>query len=698
MEYENLEKFTKQVKIGEGRFSKVYKIVEKGSEKVYAAKISKTELNDEDKTYVTHLKSEIKTISELNHPSLLKYFGFSPVNFDQKSYPTIITEFESNGSLEEILNNERQKNSPSDSPWNDTKKLINIYGIASGMSILHDREIIHRDLKPSNILEDDYLFPKIADFGLTKSDKNLTKSSEEKNIYMPPENWNNNEYSKPGDVYAFSIIVYEILTLEEPFKNMSNSSYLSTVIEKGNRPEFKLTVADCYKKLISRCWSKNKDERPTFKEIVNELKNNKDFITNSVDKTEFLDYINFVDSLGNSFDPSKKFKKVIPDENDFDSFEDLSQSKGFKSLSKELKDFIENNIKNQQSDKKTINVPWDKTKMMYDEDLFKSLDFISILKFFQKISFDVEHSSTDFKNIYNELNKLKKSKLKSIKINIITSHISNIKDFLKENGSHFTVTLLPSITAISENAFKECYLMDEITIPSSVLSIRSGAFSECNSLKEINFPSSLNDIGESAFFECSSFKEISIPTKVTLINDFTFQRCTKLVQVTLPSSLTLIGDYAFDNCHSLLEISIPSSVVKIGDFAFRECLALKLVKFDIHSSLNSIGDFAFRECKCLSAMQIPPHVISIGQYAFKSCSALINLSMTYSLTEVGNSAFQGCYSLAQITIPFGVPPIKPGSSDVSIITQITNPLSAKRKSLEIGSDVKIVKSTKCTIS
>ena len=36
------------------------------------------------------------------------------------------------------------------------------------MSYLHSHNIIHRDLKTGNILEDDYLFPKIADFGLSK--------------------------------------------------------------------------------------------------------------------------------------------------------------------------------------------------------------------------------------------------------------------------------------------------------------------------------------------------------------------------------------------------------------------------------------------------------------------------------------------------------------------------------------------------
>mgnify|MGYP002475563353 CR=1 FL=1 len=60
------------------------------------------------------------------------------------------------------------KRSLSPPAWNDTKKLINLYEIASAMSFLHENDYIHRDLKPDNIFEDEYLYPRIGDFGLGK--------------------------------------------------------------------------------------------------------------------------------------------------------------------------------------------------------------------------------------------------------------------------------------------------------------------------------------------------------------------------------------------------------------------------------------------------------------------------------------------------------------------------------------------------
>ena len=53
--------------------------------------------------------------------------------------PVIVTEYATNGPLSLILENERNnENIPG---WDDTKKLINIYGIASGMSYLHSQGI-----------------------------------------------------------------------------------------------------------------------------------------------------------------------------------------------------------------------------------------------------------------------------------------------------------------------------------------------------------------------------------------------------------------------------------------------------------------------------------------------------------------------------------------------------------------------------
>lgn len=132
------------------------------------------------------------------------------------------------------------------------------------MAYLHSHNVIHRDLKPGNVLMDEYLHPKISDFGLSKITDFLSISMNQQSqkgfkgtpIYMAPEIFINEEYSKATDVYAFSIVVYEILTLNKPYSKWSINRILYKVANEGYRPEISEDIPDCFRQLIEKCWSK----------------------------------------------------------------------------------------------------------------------------------------------------------------------------------------------------------------------------------------------------------------------------------------------------------------------------------------------------------------------------------------------------------------------------------------------------------
>ena len=194
-----------------------------------------------------------------------------------------------------------------------TQKLINIYGIASAMSYLHSHYIIHRDLKPENILIDEFYFPKVADFGLSKSNEKDDQNRKLKSaagtvkgtpFYISPEIWVKAEYTKARNVYAFGIIVYKIMINAKPF-NKVNIFILCSLVIQGKRPEFSKPVPEAYEDLMQRCWSPMPSNRPTFDEILNELRTNREFITDEVDKVEYLKYIQYISEYNVIFGSNK---------------------------------------------------------------------------------------------------------------------------------------------------------------------------------------------------------------------------------------------------------------------------------------------------------------------------------------------------------------------------------------------------------
>ncbi len=236
------------------------------------------------------------------------------------------------------------------------------------------------------------------------------------------------------------------------------------------------------------------------------------------------------------------------------------------------------------------------------------------------------------------------------------------------------------VTAIPDNAFKDCNSMEYIKLPEGVTSIGSQAFYDCTSLTGITIPNSVTSIGDSAFSGCSGelvinskslierdytygnapsawlygskFSSLVIGDNVTKIGERAFYDCSSLASIIIPDSVTSIGDSAFNGCSSLTGITIPDSVTSIGDYAFYCCSSLESIT--ISDSVTSIGDYAFYYCSSLESITIPDSVTSIGDRAFNRCSRLTSITIPNTVTSIGDYAFNYCSSLESITIPDSV--------------------------------------------
>lgn len=97
--------------------------------------------------------------------------------------------------------------------------------IAMGMNYLHLCSIMHRDLKSGNILLDAHGTVKISDFGLScvldlSGSHDLTAETGTYR-WMAPEVIRHEPYSTKADVYSFGIVLWEMITKDQPFRGLT---------------------------------------------------------------------------------------------------------------------------------------------------------------------------------------------------------------------------------------------------------------------------------------------------------------------------------------------------------------------------------------------------------------------------------------------------------------------------------------------
>lgn len=269
----------------------VYQIIEKKTSQIYAAKVLMIANDDEA---MKDFFKEIEIILKFDSPFIAKFIGYSLKDFEDNPSPVIITEFTSNGTLDEVLYKEKRSNAPDE--WNGTTKMKVIYGIATAMSHIHSKGIIYRNLNTSNILLDDYLLPKISNFAFVTSENyipNIISPYPIRNaLYYPPEILREEKYTKASDVYDFSFVLFEIITGKKPFIERNSHKLKDQLyFMHGGRPKFDNNVPNSYKELIEKCWADDPNDRPTFDEIITLLETEKDFIIDDADEDEFLVFI-----------------------------------------------------------------------------------------------------------------------------------------------------------------------------------------------------------------------------------------------------------------------------------------------------------------------------------------------------------------------------------------------------------------------
>lgn len=180
------------------------------------------------------------------------------------------------------------------------------------------------------------------------------------------------------------------------------------------------------------------------------------------------------------------------------------------------------------------------------------------------------------------------------------------------NGNIATGTCDSSTFTSSDIANKATLVSSQLA--SCVTAIGDNAFSGCTILESVMIPEGVTTIGENAFYGCSAATDIILPETVTAIGTNAFRNCRVLTNVVLPNGITSIGEGAFYGCKNFSTVNIPSTLASIPKYCFRDASGLFMV--DLPDSITSIGDMAFADCLSLTYLYsrnlTPPTFL--GQY------------------------------------------------------------------------------------
>jgi serine/threonine protein kinase/tetratricopeptide (TPR) repeat protein len=246
------KRYEVQDQLGVGGMGTVYRAYDRQTQHPVAIKLLRAEMTEPD--LLERFQREGEALRNLNHPNIVKLLD----TIQENDSHYLVMEYLPGGDLNALLKREKLT----------IEKVLQIaIDLCDALARAHRLEIIHRDLKPANVLLADDGTPRLTDFGIAHiaEKERVTDTNDIVGTidYVAPEALASNDIDSRADIWAFGVMLFEMLTGERPYKGDTIAKTVTGILKEPvpdiekMRPDMPVALAD----LIYRMLEKDRNVR-----------------------------------------------------------------------------------------------------------------------------------------------------------------------------------------------------------------------------------------------------------------------------------------------------------------------------------------------------------------------------------------------------------------------------------------------------
>ena len=241
--------------LGRGGFGCVYLAFDASVGRQVAIKI----LKESGKEVLARFRNEAQVAGNLRHENIVTVYEYG----EYEGQPFLAMEYLQGEDLQHILSTRK--------PLTLLEKCDIMCQVADGLYCAHSSGIVHRDVKPANIMVGPDGRVKIMDFGIARvaqQNRDVTRLTQEglvigTMIYMAPEQFSGAESDALSDIFAYGVVLYELLTGQHPFEAADSRTLIYNISFTDPRPIRNLApeCPDALERIAFRLLSKERELR-----------------------------------------------------------------------------------------------------------------------------------------------------------------------------------------------------------------------------------------------------------------------------------------------------------------------------------------------------------------------------------------------------------------------------------------------------